>query len=255
MPSQRCYVGNFRRASACSRCPYRLLAGLLAAVILLAGVGPALCRQVRGSRLGQVRRLPAVDERDYAPARTRLERAARYFADLGINGQAAAARVTLTQAYAGLGEGEKADALIEELRQSGDLSDPMLGTLYTIQGNLAKERGQYEQAEHAYQLARKLVAPSSFSEAALLQNQGALWADRGAPHRAQVLENYQQARQIYQSLNDQRGLAQILLNEGNLYENDPPRARSLFEQAWEWAKAAEGSLPDGQQRRGHRAHL
>lgn len=217
--------------------PYRLPVSLLAAVILLAGVGPFAVKYALASS-AKSSGTQLVDERDYGPARIRLERAARYFTDLGLSAQATAARVSLTQAYVGINDIERAEALIGELEQSEDLSESIQGNLYTIQGNLAQERGQYEQAERYYQLARKMVTPNSQNEAALLQNQGALWSDKGSSYRTRVLENYQQARQIYQNLKDERGLAQILINEANLYAEDPPRARTLYEQAYQWAETA-----------------
>lgn len=217
--------------------PYRLLAALLAALILLAGVAPyAVKYALASSAMSAGTQL--VDQRRYAPAQVKLERAANYFTDLGRSSQATAAKVTLTQAYADLGEGDRADMLIAELQQSGDLSEALQGKLYVIQGNIAQERGHYEQAERYYQLARGLVMPNSQVEAALLQNQGVLWADKGMPYRARVLRNYEQARRIYQDLNDERGLAQILANEANLYVDQPQRARSLYEQALQWAEMA-----------------
>ena len=217
---------------------YRLLAVLLAVVILLAGVGPYAIKYAMASTAKSAG-TDLIDKRDYAPARVYLERAARYFSDLSLTAQATAARVILTQALAGLGEGDLADALTAELQQSGNLSEPLQGKLYTIQGNLAQDRGHYEQAEHYYQLASGLVTPGSQAQAILLQNQGVLWADKGMPYRARVLQNYEQARQIYQELGDQRGMAQILLNEANLYANEPGRARSIYEQAFTWAETAD----------------
>lgn len=221
-----------------------LLVGLLAVVILLAGVGPFAIKYTLARRTASAGQ-QFVDERDYGPARVRLERAAHYYTDLGLTTQTTDARVTLTQAYAGVGDGDRADALIAELEQSAELREPQQGKLYTIQGNLAQERGQYEQAEHYYQLAQQLVTPNSFDEAALLQNQGALWAGRGAAYSDRVLANYQKAREIYQKLGDERGQAYVLIDEGNLYVNDPPVARSFYEQAKQWAEAAQDSFVTG----------
>lgn len=216
---------------------YRAFAILLAALIILAGVGPY------GVKYGMARTAKAqgtqyVDLNDYGPARLRLERAARYFDDLGLAAQAADAKVILTQVYTHLGEEERAEDLIAELEDSGNLSGPLLGKQYTIKGNRAQELGQFEQAERFYQLAHQLVEPGSQAQAILLQNQGVLWAAKGGPYLDRAMANYEQARTIYQALGDEQGLTHILLNEGNFYANDPEKARARYEEA---KRRAEGT--------------
>ena len=217
---------------------YRRLAILLAALILLAGVGPysmkywiATTAKAEGTRLA--------DLRSYAPARIQLERAAQYFNDLGLSAQTVDAKLSLTQVYASLGEGTRAESTIAEIENSEGLNGALQGKLYLIKGNLAQDKGQFEQAERYYQLSQQSVEPRSQTQAALLQNQGVLWEGRGAPYRERVLNNYKQAQEIYQNLGDNQGLAQILINEGNLYLNDPEQARSFYTEAQLWAEKAQ----------------
>lgn len=209
---------------------FRVFCILLAVVILVVGVGPFLGKfwiatqaKSQGSEF--------VDRHLYAPARIYLARATHYFEDLGFSKRAVESKLILSQVYAGLGDRARAEELIQEIEDSGFLDTHQQGKLYTIRGIIAYEWGEFEQAEHFYQLAHQTIEPRSQVQAILLQNQAVLWAGKGAPFRERVLDNYRRAREIYQELNDEIGLVHVLINEGNLYENDPHKARTLYEQA------------------------
>jgi len=211
--------------------PARALAIVLAVVILLAGTGPFLTKywiaaqaKSEGSDLVILHRYPA----SLVP----LRRAARYFDDLGLGKPALASKLSWLQACDGLGDSECAEQLIDEVEDSGSLDRQSQAKLYTIQGNMAQLVYKLPEAEHFYQMAHQTVEPGSLDEAALLQNEGALLAGKGVPYRDRVLDNYRQARKIFEALDDQAGLVGILINEGNLYENDPAKARGYYEQAW-----------------------
>jgi tetratricopeptide (TPR) repeat protein len=172
-----------------------------------------------------------LDLRRYGPARARLERAVRYFEDIGLSGQSTDAKLDLIQAYVGIGEISGAEELMDQLEKSGALDDHMSGRLHGIRGNLAYQRGEFEQAEREYQLARQGIIPGTSAFASVLQNQAVLWSSKGVSFRDRVLENYEKARGIYHELGDEIGLANVSINEGTLFENDPEAARSLYEQA------------------------
>jgi tetratricopeptide (TPR) repeat protein len=210
--------------------PPRLFCIAIALLITLFGVGPFVGKYAIAKRANS-RGLRLFDLHQYGSARVHLAHAARYFDDLGFNRIAAICKVPLIQIHASLGNQERADVLIKEAESSVSSDVYLQGKLYVAQGNIDYQRGNIEKAERFYQLAHQTVKPKSHDEAVLFQNEGVLWADRGAYYRDRVQQNYQQARQIYQTLNDKIGLAQLLINEGNLYENDPIEARNCYEQA------------------------
>jgi tetratricopeptide (TPR) repeat protein len=210
--------------------PYGLFSVALAVLILAVGVGPFLAKfwvaaqaETEGSEL--------VDLHRYGPARVQMDRAVRYFGDLGFGKRAVQCKLHLIEVCAGLGDGARADDLIAEVENSGFLDEHLQGKLYVIRGSIAHERGRFTEAERFYQLAHQTIETGSQGEAVLLQNEGVLWAGRGTPYRDRVLHNYEQAREIYQQLDDEVGLVHILINEGNLHDNDPQAARTLYEQA------------------------
>lgn len=208
----------------------RLFCIAIALLIVLFGVGPFLGKYViarRANREG----LRLFDLHRYGAAQVHLAHAARYFEDLGFDRFAASCKIPLIRIHASLGNQEHADALVKEVQDSSSLDMDMQGKLYIAQGITHQQRGHIEKAERFYQLAHQTVEPKSSDEAVLLQNEGALWVDRGAQYRDRVLKNYQRARKIYQELNDRIGLVQLLINEGILYENDPQQARNRYEQA------------------------
>jgi len=167
----------------------------------------------------------------YGPAQASLERAASYFDDIGLSAQSADAALDLIQAYMGIGDLAGAEERMDDLEKSAALDDDMSGRLHGIRGNLAYQRGEFERAEREYQLARQSVDTGTAALAAVLQNQAMLWSGKGAPFRDRALDNFEQARGIYQQLGDEIGLANVSINEGALFENDPQAARSLFERA------------------------
>jgi len=203
---------------------------LLGIVIFGLGVGPFLFKWQAASQ-AQTSGAELLDLHQYGPAQARLERAARYFEDIGLFGRSIDAKLDLIQAYIGIGEMAGAEELMDQLEKSGALDDHASGRLHGIRGDLAYQRGEFEQAEREYQLARQAIVPGTRAFAAILQNQAVLWAGKGASFRDRVLDNYAQAREIYQALGDKIGLANVSINEGTLFENDPETARSLYEQA------------------------
>ncbi len=203
---------------------------LLGIAIFAFGVGPFLFKRQAASQ-AKTSGVELLDLRRYAPAQARLERAARYFADLGLYAQSSDAKLDLIQAYIGIGDFAGAEQRLDELEKSVALDDHTGGRLHGIRGNLAYQRGEFEQAEREYQLARQGVDPGSAALASVLQNQAVLWSGKGAPFRDRVLDNFRQARAIYQELGDNIGLAHVSIDEGTLYENDPEQARALFERA------------------------
>jgi tetratricopeptide (TPR) repeat protein len=213
---------------------------LLGIAIFGFGVGPFLFKWQAASQ-AKTSGAELLDLRRYGPAQARLERAARYFEDVGLSAQSTDAKLDLIQAYVGIGEIAGAEERMDQLEKSGALDDHMSGRLHGIRGNLAYLRGEFEQAEREYQLARQSVNPGTAALASVLQNQAVLWSGKGAPFKDRVLENYEEARAIYQGLGDEIGLANVSINEGTLFENDPERARSLFEQAR--AEAADAQDP------------
>jgi tetratricopeptide (TPR) repeat protein/uncharacterized membrane protein YedE/YeeE len=203
---------------------------LLGVAIFGFGVGPFLFKWQAASQ-AKTSGVELLDFHRYGPAQARLERAARYFEDIGLFGQSIDAKLGLIEAYVGIGDISGAEELMDQLEKSGALDDHMSGRLHGIRGNLAYQRGEFEQAEREYQLARQAIIPGTPAFASTLQNQAVLWAGKGAPFRDRVLDNYEKAREIYQELGDEVGLANVSTNEGTLFENDPKAARSLYEQA------------------------
>jgi tetratricopeptide (TPR) repeat protein len=208
----------------------RVASILLATAIFAFGAGPFLFKWQAASQ-AKTSGVELLDLRRYGPAQARLERAARYFEDIGLSGPSTDAKLDLMQAYVGMGDFSGAEESMDQLEKSGALDDHMSGRLHGIRGNLAYQRGEFEQAEREYQLARQSVEPGTAGLASVLQNQAVLWSGKGAPFRDRVLDNYKQARAIYQELGDEIGLANVSINEGTLFENDPETARSLFERA------------------------
>jgi tetratricopeptide (TPR) repeat protein len=208
----------------------RALALILAVLILLAGTGPFLIKYwiaVRGKSEGS----ELVGLHRYAAALVPLGRAAHYFDDLGLGKSALESRLSWLQACNGLGDRTCEKRLLDEIESSRSLDSHSQAKLYTIKGDMAYVVYDFPEAEHFYQMAHQTVEPGSQAEAALLQNEGVLLAGKGAPHRARVQENYHRAREIYEALDDRIGLVGILINEGNLYQNDPAQARAFYEQA------------------------
>jgi tetratricopeptide (TPR) repeat protein len=214
---------------------------LLGIAILAVGVGPFLFKWQTASQ-AKTSGAELLNLRRYGPAQARLERAARYFEDIGLYGQSIDAKLDLIQAYVGIGDVAGAEERMDELEKSGALDDHTSGRLHGLRGNLAYQLGEFEQAEREYQLARQAVNPGTAALAAVLQNQAVLWSGKGAPFRDRVLDNLQQARAIYQELGDGIGLANLSINEGTLLENDPEGARALFERAQAEAAAVQDPL-------------
>lgn len=212
------------------RMSFRVFSIVLAVVIIAVGVGPFIGKYCIAAQ-AESRGIEYIDRHIYSAARVELNRAASYFEDLGFSNQAVDSKLILIQAYTGIGNFERVTELMREVEDYANLSMHQEGKLNGIRGNIAYESGEFEQAEHFYQMARQTIEPNSQAEAIILQNQAVLWSGKGAPYRKRVLENYQRAREIYQELNDERGLVNLLINEGNLYENDPEQARSIYEEA------------------------
>ena len=208
--------------------PLRVFAVSFAVVILAIGVGPFLGKfwvaansKTEGSQF--------VDLHRYAAAQVPLERATRYFADLGFSKKSTESKLGLAQAYAGMGDWTRAQALVDQITPGAQ--DPhLLAKLNVVRGNMAYERGEFEQAERFFELALQTVEDGSQAHAVLFQSQGVLWSGRGAPYRERVINNYHEARTIYENSEDRIGLVHILINEGALYE-DQQKARSFYEQA------------------------
>jgi len=135
--------------------------------------------------------------------------------------------------------------MMDEIEAYADLSVYQQGKLYAIRGIIAHDTGEYEQAKHFYELAYQAIEPDSQANAILLQNHGVLLAEKGAPFRDQAIEKYQKAQNIYEKLNDEYGLVCILINKGTLYENEPDKARSYYEEALKKAEAIEDSYLTG----------
>ncbi len=203
---------------------------LLGIAIFSFGVGPFLFKWQAASR-AKNSGVELLDLHRHGPAQARLERAARYFEDIGLYSQSTEAKLHLIQAYVGIGEISGAEERINQLEKSGALDDHTIGRLHGIRGNLAYQRGEFEQAEREYQLARQSIIPATSAFASVLQNQAVLWQGKGEPYRERIAENHAKAREIYQELDDEIGLANVSINEGTLYENDPETARSFYEQA------------------------
>lgn len=203
---------------------------LLGTAIFSLGVGPFLFKWKTATQ-AKNSGAELLDFHQYGLAQARLQRAALYFEDIGLSKQATNAYLDLIQAYVGIGEYTGAEELIDQLEKSGKLDDHMSGKLHAIRGMIAYQQGDFEQAEREYQLARQTITPETSAYASLLQNQAVLWSDKGISFRGRVLENFEKAREIYRELGDEIGLANISINEGNLFKNEPVKARSYYEQA------------------------
>jgi tetratricopeptide (TPR) repeat protein len=203
---------------------------LLGIVIFGLGVGPFLFKR-QAALQAKTSGAELLDLHQYGPAQARLERAAHYFEDIGLSGQSIDAKLYLIQAYVGIGEISDAEELLDQLEKSGTMDDHMLGRLHGIRGGLAYQRGEFEQAEREYQLARQAIIPGTSAFASVLQNQATLWLGKGASFRDRAQENYKKAREIYRELGDEIGLANVSINEGTLFENEPETARAFYEQA------------------------
>lgn len=208
---------------------------LLGVLILGLGVGPFLVK-FRIASADKTSAADLVDLHRFGPAQIRLKRAAQYFEDIGLHSQANDAKLELIQAYVGIGDFTGADELIEQMEKSGTLDEHQGGKLHAIRGNIAYQRGEFERADREYQLARQSVEHGTQAYASLLQNQAVLWSGKGRAFRERVLANYEEARGIYQELNDISGLANISINEGSLHETDPETARSHYQQALDFAE-------------------
>lgn len=219
---------------------FRTFSIVLAILIVFMGVGPFIGKYVMASQ-AKSQGLDSYNHHLYAPARVQLTRAVDYFDDLGFSRQAVNAKLVLLQVYADLGNRDRAIEMIDEIEAYADLSVYQQGKLYAIRGIIAHETGEYEQAKHFYELAYQAIEPDSQDNAILLQNHGVLLAEKGAPFRDQVIEKYQKAQNIYEKLNDEYGLACILISKGTLYENEPDTARSYYEEALKKAEAIENS--------------
>lgn len=207
------------------------LASILIGVVILGfGVGPFLIKWQAASQ-DKISGVELMDFHQYGLAQARLSKAFRYFDDLGLRKQAIDARLDLIQSYVGIGDFSVAEEMIDELEQSGLLEDHQSGLIHAIQGGIAYERGEFETAEHEYQLARQAVLPETSGYASLMQNQAVLWSGKGVSYKDRVQENFDVAKDIYEELGDEVGRAYILINEGALLENDPDSARALFEEA------------------------
>jgi tetratricopeptide (TPR) repeat protein len=203
---------------------------VLGIAVLSFGAGPFLFKWQAASQ-AKTSGAELLDLHKYAPAQAALERAARYYEDIGLSTQSTDAKLDLIQAYVGIGDIAGAEELADQLEKSAALDGHMSGRLHGIRGNLAYQRGEFEQAEREYQLALQALDPGTAALASVLQNQAVLWSGKGAPFRDRVLDNYARAREVYQQLGDEVGLANASINESTLYEHDPGRARSLLERA------------------------
>lgn len=218
----------------------RTLSLAVAAAIVLTGVVPL------GVKLGlawQARHEGSLAADLHRPGRAiaLLGRAARYYTDLGLPGRAARVRVPLALAYVDAGEFDKADALIGELERGAENDASLRGRLFLVRAIAAQKRGELERAERFYLLGHDAIEAGSRDEAVLLQNEAALWLVKGAS-RDRVLDALHRARDIYTRLDDRSGLAQLLINEGDLYESEPDKARALYEQARRLAEASGDAL-------------
>lgn len=220
---------------------YRRFSLLLALSILVLGLFPFLGKYwVAGNARtdGKV----FLDTHQYARAKVFAERAGRYFTDLGLGKQAADSKLTLIQIYANTGNREKAEELIAALESSGQLDPSLQGKLDTIRGNIAYERGEFEQAERFYQLAHQNIEPDSQAEAILLQNEAALWLNKGGIYQERAINNFDRALAIYREIGDQAGVINILINQSTLLMTEPEKARQLLEEALDLANTL--TFPD-----------
>jgi tetratricopeptide (TPR) repeat protein len=218
------------RGKTIMKMSYRAFSVVLAVVIIIVGVGPFIGKYVSAVQ-ARTQGNEYLDKNLYSQARVELNHAADYFEDLGFSSQAINCKIVLIQAYAGIGNFDRAKELIEEVEKYANLSIQQQGKLNGVRGNIAYNLGEFEQAERFYQMALNEVETDSQAEASVLQNQAVLWSGKGAQYHARVLDNIQRARVIYETLNDETGLLDLLINEGVLYGNDLEQSRSFYEQA------------------------
>jgi len=211
---------------------FRLFSVIIAIVIVVAGVGPFVFA-FNEAEAAKTDGMDLVELHRYGPARFQLEMACNYFEDMGwgLEQNLVESQLGLIQVFAGLGDLVSADELIEEVDKSGSLTGHLQGKLYTIRGNIAYERGEFEQAECFYQIALQTIEQNSKAYASLLLNQGVLKSEKGSLNHDKVVDNYAKAKEIYLELDDDIGLAYVLINEGNFYENNPLKAREFYEEA------------------------
>lgn len=222
--------------------PYRTFSILLAVFILLVGLVPFLGKYWAAEN-ARTKSNNFLDANQYAPAKVLAERAGRYFADLGLENRAAASKLILIQVYARTGNREKSETLIAGLESSGRLVQSQQAKLDAIRGSIAYQRGDFEQAERFYQLAHQNVAPGSKDEAILLENEAALWVQKGGLYQERASKNLDQAMRIYQALGDQIGEAGVLINQATLTMTEPEKARQLLKQALALVQSQKSSYP------------
>ncbi|HEY0671259.1 MAG TPA: tetratricopeptide repeat protein [Longimicrobiales bacterium] len=219
----------------------RRLCGALAASVVLLGAAPFVAKvaiaarayKVGGDYLG-------LDQ--HAPARVHLARSARYYDDLGLKRSALQSKIALVQSAAALGDNTRAQEIIAEVTRSDALTTELQSSLDIVRGILAYHAGQYEQAARFYQAAHQTVRPGSREQATLLQNEAALWVQRGGSFLPRALENYRIARNIYDALGDKIGITHIMLNEATVFFDDAKEAIPRFESALRHAKELNNPL-------------
>ncbi len=201
----------------------------LGAAVIIAGIGPfagkyLIASAAENGGTGHFKR------QLYVASLSDLEKAAGYFEDLGFGGRTKDIQVRLAQAYEGAGYRERAYALIEEMESSGALDDDTRARLLVVRGNLEYELGRFELAEQWYNSAHQVVTKGNRAHAVLLANEAAFWLDRGGFYAPRAAANLDEARQIYEDLDDQLGIAYVTATAGDA-ESLPAEQRSLYQRA------------------------
>ena len=135
---------------------------------------------------------------------------------------------TLPDLLAGLQENRQLDS-----RQTEFPTDALLARLLRMQGLIAFNQGDLNQAQHLYQqnleLCYTLKDHAGIAEA--LTDLGSLSYQRGDYDTAEAL--HYQSLAIYQALGDKLGTSQSLTNLGNIraIKDDYSKARSIYEAA------------------------
>lgn len=214
---------------------FALLVMLLGLVPFFGKLGLAMEARAEGNQY--------LDASQYARAKVDLDRAARYYTDLGFTLQATDTKLTWIQTIANIGNPEQAEQMLKDLNLSGQLNQSLQGKLNVIQGNIAYLQGDFENTERFYQLAHQNIEPASLDEAILLQNEAVVWILKGGVYRERAKANLDQALTIYRTEGDLTGEAFIMLNQSTLVMNEPVKARQILEDALALVRSFEIANP------------
>lgn len=206
----------------------------LGVAVIVVGIGPFVGKYMIASA-AESSGNSQFERRLYVASLSDLEKAAQYFEDLGFGGRTSDIQIRLVQAYAGSGSRERAFNLIEEMESSGAVDDEIRAKLLVVKGDLDYGLGRFELAEQWYNSAHQVIAKrgklqGSRAHAILLANEAAFWLDRGGLYATRASANLDQARQIYEELDDRVGLAYVLATAGNA-EPSPSGQRTLYQLA------------------------